>query len=69
MVKKPAPEEPTTPSGTFRTRKRDGVELQKKGYWIDTAVALEFELWCVKNRRDESQVITELVRAFLAKKK
>jgi hypothetical protein len=59
----------TPPSQSFRTRKRDGAELQKKGYWIDADVAYAFEVWCVTQRRDESQVVTELLRAFLAKQK
>jgi hypothetical protein len=61
---------PATPqTASFRTRKRDGTELQKKGYWIDVDVAYAFEVWCVTQRRDESQVVTELLRAFLAKQK
>jgi hypothetical protein len=54
-------------SGTFRTRKSDGAELQKKGYWLNAKNAHAFEIWCVINRRDESQVVDELIAEFLKK--
>lgn len=56
-------------SGTFRMRKRDGREIQKKGFWIAADDAHAFEIWCVTNRRDESDVVGELIAEFLRKKK
>jgi hypothetical protein len=56
-------------SGTFRTRQRDGRELQKKGYWLDAKDAHAFEIWCVTNRREESDVVGELIADFLKKQR
>lgn len=68
MTKEKEPEKSTTPS-MFRTRKRDGVEMQKKGYWIPAERALAFEMWCTANRRDESEVLSELIGELLRRKR
>lgn len=62
-------EQPKSTSGTFRIRKRDGREIQRKGYWLDANDAHAFEIWCVTNRKDESEVVGELIAEFLRKQK
>jgi len=56
-------------SGSFRVRKRDGLAIQKKGFWLDAKSAHAFEIWCVTNRKDESEVVGELIEEFLKRQK
>lgn len=55
--------------GTFRLRKRDGIEVQKKCVWIPADRALAFEVWCAANRRDESEVVDQLIAELLRKRR
>ncbi len=63
-----APSTPATPpSGTtYRTRK-DGTVMKKRCFWLEEEVAHAFEVWCVTNRREPNEVVTELFKDLVGK--
>jgi hypothetical protein len=65
---KPKKEEKTA-SGNYRVRKRDGQELQRKGFWIPADQAHALTIWCAINKTDESEVVTTLLTEFLRSNK
>lgn len=42
--------------------------MRKKTFWLDDALVHAFEVWCVTNRREPNEVLTEFFRSFVGKK-
>jgi hypothetical protein len=67
-----APAPGTPPSGTttttYRTRK-DGTVMKKRCFWIEEEVVHAFEVWCVVNRREPNEVVTDMFKNLVANAK
>ena len=49
----------------FRIRKRDNRELERKGFWIPADVAVELRVHCVRNRTDDSELVSKIIVEYL----
>ncbi len=55
-------------SMNFRIRQRDNRETEKKSFWVPSDLLEAFEIQCVKEGKDRSELVSELIANYVNEK-